>query len=501
MPNTFAYLMLLIWPIVIVAMFRRLSMERAFIWSILGGYLLLPPLAKFDPPLIPLLDKSSIPNLTTFLVCTLLLGLRVSVLPASRLGRLLLFLFIATPIASVSTNTEPFFFAVGGVPGLHAYDAFSLAAGQAISILPLFLARKLLATERAQYEILVALVVAGLAYSVPMLIEIRLSPQLNVWIYGFFQHDFGQMMRYGGFRPIVFLQHGLWVALFALMSFAAAVALSRLESQEKRLRYILVAIYLGAVLALCKTAGPLIYALGLVPLILFAGNKFQIRVAAFLALAVVIYPLLRGWGILPDDAIVSLASSIDPDRAASLQFRIDNEKMLLTHASEKAMFGWGSWGRNLVYDHASGSRITTVDWRWIIVFGVNGWSGYLGEFGLLALPLLLLARQAGKFPNNELSPYIGPLSLIFAANLVDLLPNATLIPFTWLLAGAMLGYSEALNARAAPERQLHRGHGFKRSSTLVPTGTQPLRQVRITDLASSFTSMLLRRPRLLEARC
>ena len=39
--------------------------------------------------------------------------------------------------------------------------------------------------------------------------------------------------------------------------------------------------------------------------------------------------------------------------------------------------------------------------------------------------------------------------------MIDMLPNATLIPFTWLIAGALLGYAEALatgpaTARAEP---------------------------------------------------
>ncbi|UVK40243.1 hypothetical protein LHFGNBLO_001687 [Mesorhizobium sp. AR10] len=499
MPNTFAYFMLLIWPVVMLAMFRRLSMERALIWSILGGYLLLPPIAGFDAPLVPLLDKFSIPNVTAFAICTLLLGQRISVLPVSRVGRLLLLLFIATPIVTVFTNTEPILFAVGGLPGLRIYDSFSSAASHAITILPFFLARKLLATERAQHEILVALVVAGLAYSIPMLIEVRLSPQMNVWFYGFFQHGFDQMMRYGGFRPIVFLEHGLWVAFFALMTFAAAVALSRLQSQEKRSRYVFVALYLGVVLVLCKSAGPLIYALGLMPLIIFGGRKLQIRVAALLALVVVAYPLLRGWGIVPVEAIVSLVSSIDTERAGSLQFRIDNEEMLLAHARDKAMFGWGAWERNFVFDYATGYKVTTVDGRWIIVMGVNGWFGYLSEFGLLALPLLLLARQAGRLPKNALSRYAGPLSLIFAANLVDLLPNATLVPFTWLLGGAMLGYAEALKARGSSEPELRRSHGFRRASAPGLPGVRSLR--RAGDLISSFTAALFLRNRHLVTRC
>ena len=45
------------------------------------------------------------------------------------------------------------------------------------------------------------------------------------------------MIREGGFRPIVFLQHGLWLALFVCTSLMAAIALARVNppvSQFKR---------------------------------------------------------------------------------------------------------------------------------------------------------------------------------------------------------------------------------------------------------------------------
>ena len=48
MPNPIAYMMLLIWPIVCLGLFRNLPLQRALIWSILGGYLFLPPLAEFN---------------------------------------------------------------------------------------------------------------------------------------------------------------------------------------------------------------------------------------------------------------------------------------------------------------------------------------------------------------------------------------------------------------------------------------------------------------------
>lgn len=447
MPNALAYVALIVWPLVILIMFRRLSTERALIWSILGGYLLLPPVARFDPPLIPLLDKATIPTLTAFVICAKLYGRGVVALPKSRPACLLLLLFIVSPAGTVITNFEPILFARGGMPGLSIQDALSAMLSQIITILPFLLAGNLLATERAQREILVALMVAGLAYSIPMLVEIRLSPQLNVWIYGFFQHGFDQMIRYGGYRPIVFLEHGLWVAFFALMAFCSALALARLAPPEERMRRMMVAIYLGVMLVLCKSASPLIYACLLVPLLLFASSRTQLRVAALLATIVVAYPLLRSFELVPVDGILSLARSIDLERASSLQFRLENEEMLLRHASSKPIFGWGAWGRNFVYDFVTGDRITTVDGRWIVVIGISGYLGYLAEFGLLALPALALLRQAGRGGVAAIPPYAGPLSLIFAANLVDLLPNATLIPFTWLIAGALHGYAQALRTR------------------------------------------------------
>jgi len=63
---------------------------------------------------------------------------------------------------------------------------------------------------------------------------------------------------------------------------------------------------------------------------------------------------------------------------------------------------------------------------------------------LLALPVVLMAREAVRQPSAALSPFACAVTLILAVNLFDLLPNDTLIPFTWLMAGAVLGHAEAL---------------------------------------------------------
>jgi hypothetical protein len=446
MPNTVAYIALLVWPMVSVVFFRTLRAERAIICTILGGYLLLPQVAAFDLPMMPALDKVAIPNLAALLGCVVILGKRVSLLPESRVARILMILFVASPLLTVLTNRDPIPFADGGIPALRIYDSVAAIVNQTIFLLPFFLGRQFLATETAQRDILWLLVIAGLFYSIPMLIEVRLSPQLHVWIYGFFQHDFIQMMRQDGFRPIVFLYHGLWVAFFTMTTLLAAVALWRTSLPGKRTPFVFASGYFAVMLVLCKSLGSLGYGLVFAPIVRFASQKAQIRLAVLLAMIALCYPLLRGGGLIPVETMVDFAASIEQDRADSLLYRFDNENVLLDHASEKPLFGWGMWGRNQVYDPIDGKMLTVTDGRWIIVIGVYGWLGYIIEFGLLTLPLLLLNRGVRRLPPEVVSPYVGPLALMLAINMIDLLPNATLIPFTWLLVGGLLGHVEMLKA-------------------------------------------------------
>lgn len=446
MPNSLAFIALMLWPLVVVMLFRRMPMERAFIWSILGGYLLLPPVAAIDLPAVPALDKMSIPALSAWLVVTRMLGVPVPLLPKSRLARILLGVFVLAPFGTILTNPEPILAGPGYVlPGLRLYDALSIIAFQGFVILTFALSRSLLATPAALREILVALVIAGLGYSLPMLLEVRLSPQLNVWIYGFFQHSFEQMVRQGGYRPIVFLQHALWVAFFAMTALLAAVSLTRSAVGDKG-RMMLVSVYLFAVLVLCKSIGSLVYGVVLAPVVLFLGQRWMLRLAVAMAVLALAYPILRAGGLIPAAEMVELAARYSAERAHSLNYRFTNEAMLLEHAFRKPWFGWGGYERNLLHDLVDGHVYTIADGRWVIVLGIFGWFGYVGEFGLLALPLFLVWRE-GRAAGALLAAPVGALAVIHGVNMIDMLPNATLTPLTWMIAGALLGHAEILAAR------------------------------------------------------
>ncbi|MDN5786796.1 hypothetical protein [Pseudorhodobacter sp.] len=453
MPNALAYLMLLLWPVIATVLFRRLPPEKALVWSILAAYMLLPPLANFDLPAVPEMDKFTIANLCALVLTIWVLDERISFLPQGFVGRLLIVLYIVSPFATALTNPDAIPIVEKPVPAMRLYDSFSMISYQFIALIPFFLARHILKTEAGMKAIVGALVAAGLVYSVPMLLEARLSPQINIWVYGFFQHDFSQSMRDGGFRPMVFMPHGLWVAFFALMAAMSALVVLRTGTAEARPKNLMVFLYLLGVLYICKSVGPMVYALMLTPAILLVGRRWQLIFAAAIAAVIITYPLLRGAQLVPLDRILDYAMAYSPERHQSLQFRITNEEELLARALLKPWFGWGGYGRNLILDPGTGRILTIPDGRWIIVLGTYGWLGYIAEFGLLILPLMLLGREALLSPSRVFSRFACTVALIYAVNLVDLLPNATLIPFTWLMGGALFGYAEALATQRRSNRQ------------------------------------------------
>ena len=463
MPNTLAYLMLAVWPLVTLVMFRRWRIERALIWSLLGAYLFLPPPpAAFDFPLMPPLTKESLPSVATYLICLAVCGRRAPLLPEGWLARGLVLVFVFCPVATVLTNTEPVFFGAIGLPALGLKDMMAQVLLQFILLLPFLMARQHLASPQGLRELVIAIALGGLIYSVPMLVEVRLSPQINVWVYGYFQHSFEQMIRQGGFRPIVFLYHGLWVAFYTVMAIVCALALAREADERRRVLWLGAALYLGVVLVLSKSLGSLLFGVALAPMALLLPVHLQIRIAGLMALVAIAYPVLKGAGAIPVDWMIEQAGKISPERAGSLQFRFDNEDILMERALEKPFFGWGSWGRNQIFDPVSGEILTVTDGRWIILIGIFGWVGYLAEFGLIALPILMLWRYGRCLPEAGWVRLVGPVALLLAVNLVDMIPNATLTPLTWLFAGAVLGLAEAARGRS---------HLHRRQS---PFGWQPL---------------------------
>ena len=179
--------------------------------------------------------------------------------------------------------------------------------------------------------------------------------------------------------------------------------------------------------------------------------RFQMRIALVLVSVALLYPFLRTFDAFPTHAVLEVSGATDESRAESLKFRFDQESLLLERASQRFLFGWGRYGRNRIYsvDYRGVAGDTSVtDGRWIITLGQFGLIGFLGEFGLLAISVFRAAKALKFAESFRDSLLLSALALIVAINVVDLLPNSALSPWTWLLAGSLLGRSEMILARS-----------------------------------------------------
>jgi len=452
--NWFATLALLAWPVVTLWFYGTRPVSQATLWTILGAYLLLPVGASIKlAEGIPQLDKASIPALAALVGCFLFARRPVRFWNGFGLAEVLLLMFLLGPFVTSSLNSDPV--VSGGVllPGVGVYDGLSAIVAQFLSLLPFFLGRQFLRSSSDCEETLRTLVVAALFYSLPVLFEIRMSPQLHLWFYGYYPHQFVQQMRFGGFRPMVFIGHGLSVAFFMMTATVAAAVLWRTRTRVTRLAPAGIVGYLSVILIMCKSLGALLYGAAAMPLVRWTKPRLQFRTAMALAVVALLYPLLQAENFVPTKYMVAAANSISEERADSLEFRFDHERQLLDRASQRLWFGWGRFGRNRIYDDW-GNDIGVSDGRWVITLGQFGLLGFLAEFGLLAWTVFR-AASALRFAESERDGlFLAALALIVAINLVDLLPNAGLTSLTWLFAGALLGRAEFLRlaARRLPRR-------------------------------------------------
>lgn len=448
--NYFAYIALLSWPAVCILLFVLLPVEAAAIWSMLGGYLLLPANLQIDLPMLPPLDKMSIAALSTFLLCWMRGTQSNTVRPS-----FFIYFFgiglILSPIFTSLTNSYELQNAAGSIPGFYPLDGLKVAGRQLIALLPLFVGMRFLSSDYGRGLLLKSLPTAAMVYSVPMLFEIRVSPQLHRWVYGYHPSEFLQQMRAGGFRPVVFVEHGLALALFIALALLAAVIMARGRRRILHAPVGAVAGYLGVLLLLCKSLGPIVYAAVLTPVVLFTRPRTWVKIALALVFVVCAYPALRGNGLIPVQFISNSANSVSVDRSKSFGTRVQNEEQLLAKANEKPLFGWGMWGRNRVYDRDTGKDISITDGQWIIQFGMFGWFGYLAFFGLLTTAVF----RAHRALDDRVTPHnitLAGLALLLGVYVIDLVPNANSMSLTLLLAGSIAASAKARARRPARRR-------------------------------------------------
>lgn len=435
-----ASFVLLMWPIVMMWMFTRYDRQQALILSLVVGYLVLPPLITFFIPGIPGFDKHTIPTVVAAILLASKRGNEPfqSPPPMGTVIKLLLAIFIFTPFLTDLLNGDSLVEENTVRPGLTVASGLKEVFRAYIQVLPLLIGYRYLHDYRGARLLCWYIVLAILWYSILMIIEIRMSPQINVWVYGYFQHDFIQTIRYGGYRPIVFLEHPLWVASLTAIAFVFAVGLAKSQQMP---RAKLIVAYLAFALFICKSAGALVLSALFIPLIVVSSPRYVLLVASIAVSAATLYPVLRFTPLVPIQEIVDLAMNISPERGRSLEFRLMNEERLLERAMEKPLLGWGGSGRSLLIDPYYGGIEAIPDGLWVIYLGTRGIIGYLSAFLLLAAPVFMMYRAVSKHRELPSTEYVllGAMGIAITINIIDLIPNSTLTPITWLISGSLLG--------------------------------------------------------------
>jgi hypothetical protein len=410
-------------------LFSRERPARAAAHSLVWGMMWLPEGAVFDLPALPPFSKY------TFAAAGALLGTwwrQRSRIRAARIGRGYDLIWIVMMLAQVGTwltNTDPLHYGTWksvDLPGFTLWDAISASSKVLLQVgLPFVLGRMLIRTERDLRDVFEVLVAGGLIYSLPILYELRMSPMLHENIYGYAARtDWLQNLRGGGYRPTAFMGHGLVVGFFMFVCTTAAVSLHK---AGKRAMF---GVPMGAIvgwlfvmLLACKAAAPFIYGAVGYGLIRYVSIKSHMRVLVFLAAIVALYPVTRVFDLFPTKQLLAAASTLGPERVQSLEFRFDNEDILLIKGSERLTFGWGGFGRERVYDAETGKDIVIQDGHWISVFGQMGLLGFACFFALLLWPLIEASRNIRKIKSRSSRHLLAGLGYITAICAVNMLPN------------------------------------------------------------------------------
>jgi hypothetical protein len=177
-------------------------------------------------------------------------------------------------------------------------------------------------------ELILGFFIAGLVYLPFCLWEMRMSPNLHYHIYGFNPSAFVQAYRGGGYRPVVFMRHGLMTVMFMGMSALCGCALW-LSGAKKTLLKLPIAVPVGALAVttlLSRSTGAQVLMLAGIGALFFMRYARNPLPVVATALFVIAYVVLRGGGLwdgqdlirLADDAFGSTKTRSPPRRASGL---------------------------------------------------------------------------------------------------------------------------------------------------------------------------------------
>ena len=443
--NLLAVSALWIWLPIVLMIFALRPAREAVVVSFVIAWLFLPNVS-FDIPGFPNWTKMSAT------VTGLLLGVIFF-----DLGRLFSLRAKWYDLPMIVWCVVPFLSSLSS--GAGAYDGFSAVLDQLFAWgFPYLLGRVYFADETGARQIALWITIGGLLYVPLCLIEMRFSPMLMSWVYGI--HRF-EGYRLGGYRPTVFLQHGLelgmWMTCATFTAFCLwfSGAIKRLWG----LKFLFLTLALAITTVLCRSTGALCLLLlgsGVVALTRFTKKPWLVWALVCIP---PLYTITRTTGLWSGYEAVQIASSVaDADRAQSLEFRFQCETNYVSKAMLNPIFGASRDSH--VFAKSGALETRTIDGFWIATFITSGLVGLTSLIVMMILPLILTARRypARRFIDPEVAPVVA-LGVMLVLFMIDSLFNAMLNPLYALVVGSItaLQPSEGLSRFWRMEETLEQG--------------------------------------------
>jgi len=470
--NIFAYFAFLSWPLIIFGLFTILPARRAAVTGLIGGWLLLPP---YVIPIshLPDYSKNTATSLGIFLGTLVFASDRILAF-RPRWFDLPVLGWCLCPICTSLQN------------GLGLYDGLSGSLNQIIAWgIPYLFGRLYFSDFAGLRELTVGMVAGSLLCVIPCLYEIRMSPQLLRYVYG---RSNLEAMRYGGYRPRLFLTSGLELGMWMTAAALTAWWLWRCGTLKRLWQLPFGGVLLPILMIttiLCRSTGALLLMIGGMG-VLWICTRYQTRALLWcLVLTAPVYMAVRIPNLWSGESVVALAKTVSRQRAQSLGYRFKCENLLVAKALKQPVFGWGGWGRSRVYFpgfEGNPYAIVPTDGLWIIALGLYGYVGLSLLYLTLELPVLLFLR---RFPARLWRhPLVAPaavVAVLLGIYAIDCLLNG----FINLIYMAIMGGLTSL-------RPSHAGLGHlsaSQTSAISKRSGVRLRRAAIAEASAGLTGL------------
>ncbi len=426
------------WILFSVILFRVVDATKAVLIVLIGGVLFL-PMAYLDLPGFPQYNKNIAIGVSLF-IGSVKISPNTKIIDKFRPVDIPMLLWCSLlPVITALSN------------GLSLYGGVSESLSNLLTWGALYWAgRKFINDDESLFRLVRGVIIGGVIYIPFIIVELSKGPFFHELLYGWLQHKLIQHMRYGGWRPIVFMQHGLMVSFWMTMVTIFSYSNWKMGYIQKlgKLKLSFLSVLFIVLTILCKSANGWIFlTLGLFLIYIYKRNSHNaIKWLRVIMSGIPIYFITRIFNIIPVRRFGQLFSIIfDSNRVASLLFRMWQEDLFAEKTLQRFWFGWAGYRRAYPVDPVTGKELFSIlDSLWLGIFSTYGIAGLFSVFFTLGSGAYFILKY---YKNKEVPLdinsekrrlYLFLLCILVTFFMIDSLMNSMFNPVYVFCAGALV---------------------------------------------------------------